>query len=312
MREQFGLELGSRICDNCRKALSKLMPPIEEPSEEPHTVPSPPSPEFPSSPSSPEYTDFQRSEVLEKVSECLVSLGKTPFDTRKASRSKVYAEQKVAEITSMMDRLVIGEDQRGGDREIIQQLKEKFHSTSERSVKVQVLTVLPMSWSIDRIQEEFGASNYMARRAKQLVREHGILATPDPRPGRPNLSESVVDQVTSFYENDSSSRMMPGKKDYVSVITDHGRVHKQKRLVLGNLKELYQAFKNEHPTLHIGFTKFAELRPKHCILAGASGTHAVCVCTIHQNVKLMLEGVKIQRLSPSQDPQLTNYHCCIA
>ena len=82
-------------------------------------------------------------------------------------------------------------------------------------------------------------------------------------------------------------------------------MHKQKRLVLGNLKELYQAFKNEHPTLHIGFTKFAELRPKHCILAGASGTHAVCVCTIHQNVKLMLEGVKIQQLSSSQDPQLT-------
>ena len=91
----------------------------EEPSEEPYTVPSPPSPEFPSSPSSPQYTDFQQSEALEKVSECLVSLGKTPFNTRKASRSKVYAKQKVAEITSMMDELVI-EDQRGGDREIIQ------------------------------------------------------------------------------------------------------------------------------------------------------------------------------------------------
>ena len=105
---------------------------------------------------------------------------------------------------------------------------------------------------------------------------------------------------------------MPGKKDYVSVITDHGRVHKQNRLVLRNLKELYQAFKNEHRTLHIGFTKFAELHPKHCILAGASGTLAVCVCMIHQNVKLMLEDVKIQRLSSSQDPQLTNYHCYIA
>ena len=78
MREQFGLELGSRICDNRRKALYKLMPPIEE---EPYTVPSPPSPEFPSSPSSPEYTDFQQSEALEKVSECLLSLGKTPINT---------------------------------------------------------------------------------------------------------------------------------------------------------------------------------------------------------------------------------------
>ena len=118
-----------------------------------------------------------------------MSLGKTPFNTRKASCLKVYAKQKVAEITSMMDGLVIGEDQRGGDREIIQQLKEKFHSTSEGSVKVQVLTVLPMSWSINRIQKEFEALNYMARRAKQLVREHGILATPDPHPGRPNLPE---------------------------------------------------------------------------------------------------------------------------
>ena len=81
-------------------------------------------------------------------------------------------------------------------------------------------------------------------------------------------------------------------------------MHKQKLIILGNLKELYQAFNNEHSTLHIGFTKFAELRPKHCVLAGASGTHAVCVCTIHQNVKLMLEGAK-KRLSLSQDPQLT-------
>lgn len=52
----------------------------------------------------------------------------------------------------MMDGLVIGEDQCRGDSEIIKQPKEKFHSTSERSVKVQVLTVLPMSWSIKRVR----------------------------------------------------------------------------------------------------------------------------------------------------------------
>ena len=28
-----------------------------------------------------------------------------------------------------------------------------------------------------------------------------------------------------------------------------------------------------------------------CVLAGASGTHCVCVCTIHQNVKLMLNAL---------------------
>ena len=36
------------------------------------------------------------------------------------------------------------------------------------------------------------------------------------------------------------------------------------------------------------FSKFAEFRPKECVLPGSSGTHSVCVCTKHQNVKLMI------------------------
>ena len=57
--------------------------------------------------------------------------------------------------------------------------------------------------------------------------------------------------------------------------------HVQKRLMLGNLKELYQEFKEKHPTDKIGFSKFADLRPKHCILAGASATHSYCLCLYH-------------------------------
>ena len=102
------------------------------------------------------------------------------------------------------------------------------------------------------------------------------------------LSEQTVYLVQSFYQTDDISRVMPGKKDYVSVREGEGRVHAQKRLVLCNLRELYAAFKDQHPSDHIGFSKFASLRPKHCVLAGASGTHTVCVCTYHQNVKLMI------------------------
>ena len=65
---------------------------------------------------------------------------------------------------------------------------------------------------------------------------------------------------------------------------------------MSNLKEIYQLFKEKFPTESIGFSKFAELHPKHCVLAGASGTHAVRVCTIHQNVKLMMLGGKLLTL----------------
>lgn len=56
----------------------------------------------------------------------------------------------------------------------------------------------------------------------------------------------------------------------------------------------------------------AELRPKHCVLAGTSGTHCVCVCTIHQNVKLMLCGARLHELTCSDDNPLLSYHHCLA
>ena len=36
------------------------------------------------------------------------------------------------------------------------------------------------------------------------------------------------------------------------------------------------------------------LRSKSCILAGSSGTHSVCVCTIHQNVILLLHAAQTE------------------
>ena len=36
--------------------------------------------------------------------------------------------------------------------EMIKQLKEKFNETEEKSVKVQILTLLPMSWTIKKIE----------------------------------------------------------------------------------------------------------------------------------------------------------------
>ena len=79
---------------------------------------------------------------------------------------------------------------------------------------------------------------------------------------------------------------MPEKKDYVSV-------SKVKNFAtcksLCNLQELYTAFKEKHPNVNIGFSKFCALRPKWCVLAGSRMTHFVCVCSAHQNVVLLVD-----------------------
>ena len=102
--------------------------------------------------------------------------------------------------------------------------------------------------------------------------------------------------VKAFYARDDVSSVRPGMKDVISVRNENGeKEHLQKRLLLLNLRELYQSFKEEHPELKIGFAKFTTLRPANCILVGSSGTHSVCVCSYHQNVKLLLLG-KIKSL----------------
>ena len=83
---------------------------------------------------------------------------------------------------------------------------------------------------------------------------------------------------------------MPGKRDFVSVARNEDV---QKRLLLCNLKELYQDFKNKFPQYKVGYSKFCNLRPKWCVTVHASGAHAVCVCTIHQNVILLADATKI-------------------
>ena len=49
---------------------------------------------------------------------------------------------------------------------------------------------------------------------------------------------------------------MPGKKDFVSVKQGDHRVHIQKRLVLSNLKEAYQLFKNKYSNEKVGLQNF--------------------------------------------------------
>lgn len=146
--------------------------------------------------------------------------------------------------------------------------------------------------------------------AKKTAEEKIILFNPNPK-NHPSLNEEVVTVVTSFYELDENSRMLPGKKDFVSVKKNGERVHVQKRLLLVNLKELYQLFTEKYPLINYSFSKFATLRPKHCVLAGASGTHSVCVCTIHENVKLLIDGSNIKNLTANTLNPIRTYHDCL-
>ena len=68
-----------------------------------------------------------------------------------------------------------------------------------------------------------------------------------------------VKMVQKFYARDDISRMLPGKKDYVSVEqADAKREHRQKGVLLLKIGEAHKLFKEES-SVKIGKSKFAEL-----------------------------------------------------
>nr|XP_047146075.1 uncharacterized protein LOC124818971 [Hydra vulgaris] len=172
---------------------------------------------------------------------------------------------------------------------LILSMQEKL-KTANRIEKIQILTLVPDSWSLRKAAEVFNISKSTITKARKLKFEKGILTLPE-KTNIVRIESDIINKVESFYCNDQFSRQLPGIKDFVSVSKNK---HVSKRLLLCNLKELFIEFKLEHPQSKIGFSKFAQLKPKWCIYADRKGTHAVCICAKHQNLKLMLSAVKLE------------------
>ena len=80
----------------------------------------------------------------------------------------------------------------------------------------------------------------------------------------------------------------PSMKDVIVISKDGDRIPKSKMLLVDSMKELFFRFKEEHPAVKIGMSKFCSLRPRWCVTSQSPGTLNVCVCIQHQNPKLML------------------------
>jgi len=195
--------------------------------------------------------------------------------------------------------------------EMVDGLKEKFSSLHPNHPdKLRILTILPSAWSARKIADEFCCSRRLAGQAIELKKSKGVLSCTTAKQGKP-LPKDTVEAVIRFYESDSNSRVMPGVKDVVSVKIDDERTLMQKRLLQYDLRGLFLKFKETFEDIKISFSKFAQIRPKQCILAGSHGTHCVCVCTMHQNCKLMLDAIDVQSLTEKSEPTLITYKDCL-
>ena len=95
------------------------------------------------------------------------------------------------------------------------QIKSKLPTVNYR-LKVPLLPLKPDSWPIKKASDYFNISEYLVRKTTEIKNQHGILTLPGFK-SRKLISEKTIELVISFYEDDEWSRMMPGRKDYVSI-----------------------------------------------------------------------------------------------
>ena len=110
-------------------------------------------------------------------------------------------------------------------------MKGKVLSYKTFCENIQHLTLCLCEWSIDKCSNYFQVFQYLIRKSRDYAKENGVLSLPLQKKGK-SVSNEIKEDIYLFYENDEISRIMPDKKDLVSI----GRnIHKQKRL-LANLK----------------------------------------------------------------------------
>lgn len=243
---------------------------------------------------------LQRDVFIEKMNDILEIIGESPIDKREL-RTEKYCAETVQRISNAIAAVLKGDKNseqvpENDQNYIIENLKTKFQE-SNRMEKYTILTMLPLSWSIRKVRNEFNVQHAMVKRAKNLFESKGFMSSTTEKVNRYQISEAVIDAVQEFYLDEESSKTCPGKRDYVVVNTDGQKIKKQRRLLLFSLNEGYAIFKEKHPHFRIGFSKFASLRPKECTLVtDRKGAHATCVCVHHQNLKLIFNALKTCKL----------------
>ena len=160
----------------------------------------------------------------------------------------------------------------------MERLKKEFKATSDYRRRLQILTLSP--FGIDRTADFFETSKFMVKKSRKLKDERGIFPeTPKLSKGKrvtPEDRRSIIE----FYESDEVSRLCAGSKDFVMVRNEDGeKVKKQKRLILGNLREIYVSYKSLVGDKALGFSTFAALRPEAlCVARSKWNTYRLCVC----------------------------------
>ena len=169
---------GKKLCPTCRKKVVDAIKKKEETSSEEEAESEDGEMSF-------VEMEYKREKARNELSDCFNTIGISPIkmhSRRKGSQLKQGQKKIKAAMTSISDKVAkslnvplesvmppqkeekpdkVLEQKAKDFDELMQALAEKVRSLKDRRLKMQILTLVPSSWSMKKTEEFFEVSNYM-------------------------------------------------------------------------------------------------------------------------------------------------------
>lgn len=119
------------------------------------------------------------------------------------------------------------------------------------------------------------------------------------------VNAAICRDIINFYERDDVSRMCPGKKDCIT----RAKKKKQKRYLLGSLKELHVKF-NESSTFKVSYPVFCRFKP-FWVIRPKINERETCACKTCTNIECLVIALKkAGAIDRSNAKDMASYICC--
>lgn len=167
--------------------------------------------------------------ALPVINTALMLLNQSPVPAKKL-RVTSWVEKKVRATSCALQKSLAGTScsnhivESQYFTEIIDALKAKYRTPGTTTeAKFQILTLLPKSWSVEKIVKEMGTTSYMAKVAKRMVQDGGILSTRRPKAGIYFLKILIYDIDFFKYATDlecscNDELFNRNKSDFCSIV----------------------------------------------------------------------------------------------
>lgn len=134
------------------------------------------------------------------------------------------------------------------------------------------------------------------RRALSIFPKERLLVEFTRKRRSDAISEENKEAISSFFERDDNSRMMPGKRDTIT----RKKIKKQKRLLSDNMKILHAKFLYENPQVKLTYSSFCSLRP-YWVVTPKLTDRNTCLCKRHDNIQLMVNKLHREGATETND-----------